>query len=199
VANNTFDVGSRPKSYDNQLKNKILFVGSFDYRKRNDILVKAFSQILADIPNDIKLCFVGDGIEKEKIELLVSELGILSRVEFLGRVNDPEKLSEIYQEAIFTVSYGQAGLSVLQSLGFGVPYITSLKAISGGEISNIQQGLNGYFCDDFNSFKMYMVKLINDLKLARLMGLQAYEYYSANCTVDNMVNGFDAALNDFDL
>jgi len=195
VANNTFDVGNRTKSYENPIKDKILFVGSFDYRKRNDILVKVFSQMLPHIPDHIMLNFVGDGEEKENIESLVSKLGISDRIKFSGRVDDAEILSTYYQEAIFAVSYGQAGLSVLQSLGFGVPYITSTNAISGGEVSNIQHGTNGYFCDDLNSFKSYMLSLITDVEHARRMGINAYEYYSVNCTVDNMVNGFMKALN----
>lgn len=42
IANNTFDVGKRLKSFENKIKNKILFVGSLDSRKQNDILIKSF-------------------------------------------------------------------------------------------------------------------------------------------------------------
>jgi len=195
VANNTFDVGTRIKSYENPIKNKILFVGSFDYRKRNDLLVIAFFQMITQIPKDIKLIFVGDGIEKEKIEQLVSKLELSERVEFVGRVDDPKKLSDFYLEAIFTVSYGQAGLSVLQSLGFGVPYLTKKNAISGGEISNIEHGVNGYLCkDDIESLREYMLKLILDIELSRSLGANAYEYYSKECTVQNMADSFCSAL-----
>ena len=42
------------------------------------------------------------------------------------------------------MSYSQAGLSVLQSLGNATPYITTSKAISGGEINNIIEGETGF-------------------------------------------------------
>jgi glycosyltransferase involved in cell wall biosynthesis len=195
VANNTFDVGVRNKSYRHPQKNKILFVGSFDYRKRNDVLVTAFSKIVDQFPKDIELVFIGDGIEKHNTEQLVDTLGLAERIKFVGRVNEPSELATFYKEAIFCVSFGQAGLSVLQSLGFGVPYITKVNAISGGEISNIIHGKNGYFCDDsVSSLEHYMLKLVLDIDLARSLGQGAFEYYSNNCTVENMVNGFEKAL-----
>jgi len=195
VANNTFDVGSRIKSYNHPTKNKLLFVGSFDYRKRNDVLVKAFSEIVSKIPEKMTLVFVGDGIEIQRTKDLVKSLGLSKRVEFVGRVDETAKLKIYYQEAIFCVSYGQAGLSVLQSLGFGVPYITMRNAISGGEVSNIEHDRNGFFCDDdIESFKYYMLKLILNIDLSREMGAYAFEYYSNHCTVENMVEGFEKAL-----
>ena len=195
VANNTFDVGKRKRSYLNPVKNKILFVGSFDQRKRNDLLIIAFSEIVTQIPKSIDLVFIGDGVEKLNSELLTEELSLTDRVKFEGRIDDPVKLSTYYDEAIVSVSYGQAGLSVLQSLGFGVPYITKVNAISGGEISNIMHEKTGYFCDDnIESLKKYILKLILNIDLARELGENSYEYYTKYCTVDNMANGFDIAL-----
>ena len=120
----------------------------------------------------------------------MKENNLSDRVIFSGRINEPEALKKCYQEAIFSVSYGQAGLSVLQSLGFGVPYVTSENAISGGEISNIKHGENGFFCSDLQSLKRVMISLASDIDLARELGKNAFEYYSLNCSVDNMVDGF---------
>lgn len=190
VSNNTFDVGERVRSYEYFHKKSILFVGSFDFRKRNDLLIKAFKEIINNIPPEIVLNFVGDGDEKSHIESLVKENNLSDRVIFSGRINEPEALKKCYQEAIFSVSYGQAGLSVLQSLGFGVPYVTSENAISGGEISNIKHGENGFFCSDLQSLKRVMISLASDIDLARELGKNAFEYYSLNCSVENMVDGF---------
>lgn len=195
VANNTFDVGKRNRSYLNPVKNKILFVGSFDQRKRNDLLIIAFSEIVSKIPKNIELVFIGDGAEKSNSEFLVEELSLTDRIKFEGRIDDPVTLSTYYDEAIVSVSYGQAGLSVLQSLGFGVPYITKVNAISGGEISNITHEKTGYFCqDNIESLKEYILKLALNVGLARELGENSYEYYTKYCTVDNMADGFDTAL-----
>lgn len=195
VANNTFDVGKRYPSFKYPVKNKVLFVGSFDKRKQNDILLQSFNNILPKIPESVMLTFVGDGDQKDSTCLYAKRLGLTDRVSFLGRINEPEALLDLYKESIVTVSFGQAGLSILQSLGFGVPYITKKNAISGGEISNITHGETGYFCDDsLDSLENYLLKLVNDIEQARKLGENAYNYYSSHCTIENMAQGFINAI-----
>jgi len=195
VANNTFDVGDRIKSYENVLKDKILFVGSLDERKQNDIVIKAFSNILAQIPNEIQLIIVGDGVQKKNLEKLVHEIELQERVLFMGKITDTDILKDIYKESIVSVSFGQAGLSVLQSLGFGVPFLTKENAISGGEKTNIKHELNGLFCKDSQlSLEENLLYICNNVNMARELGENAYEYYSEYCTIENMVQGFRDAI-----
>ncbi len=195
VANNTFDVGDRIKSYENVVKDKILFVGSLDERKQNDILIKAFSNILLQVPNELNLVIVGDGGQKNSLEKLVYELKLQERVIFKGKITDPDILKDIYKESIISVSFGQAGLSVLQSLGFGVPFLTKANAISGGEKTNIKDGVNGLICEDKQeSLEESLVHVCNDIEFARNLGKNAYEYYSEYCTIENMVQGFRDAI-----
>lgn len=191
VANNTFDVGIRIKSYENEIKNSILFVGSLDKRKQNDITLKAFKNILNKIPNEIKMLIIGDGIEREYLENLSIELKIEKRVLFKGKITNSEELKEYYKEAIVSVSFGQAGLSVLQSLGFGVPFLTKENAISGGEKSNIKHNINSVFCkDNQKSLEQELINLCNNLHFSKELGKNAYNYYSKYCTIENMVQGF---------
>lgn len=191
VANNTFDVGIRIKSYENEIKNSILFVGSLDKRKQNDITLKAFKNILNKIPNEIKMLIIGDGIEREYLENLSIELKIEKRVLFKGKITNSEELKEYYKKAIVSVSFGQAGLSVLQSLGFGVPFLTKENAISGGEKSNIKHNINSVFCkDNQKSLEQELINLCNNLHFSKELGKNAYNYYSKYCTIENMVQGF---------
>lgn len=195
VANNTFDVGNRIKSYENKVKNTLLFVGSLDKRKQNDILLKAFKNILHKIPKDTKIIIIGDGKEQEYLKSLVTELGIDKRVSFKGKINDAEKLKQYYSKAIASVSFGQAGLSVLQSLGFGVPFITKQNAISGGEKSNIKHNINSILCEDNQeSLEETLIYLCNNINISRELGENAFKYYSEYCTIENMVQGFRDAI-----
>lgn len=118
-----------------------------------------------------------------------------SEVEFLGKINDPEKLKEYYQHAIVSVSFGQAGLAVLQSLGYGVPFLTKLNAISGGEKSNIKNNVNSVFCEDNQrSLEQSLVKLCTDIDYSRALGKAAFDHYSEYCTIENMTQGFLDAI-----
>jgi glycosyltransferase involved in cell wall biosynthesis len=195
VANNTFDVGKRIKSYENDLKNSILFVGSLDKRKQNDITITAFNNIINAIPKDINLIIIGDGSERKTLEELVLKLNIEKRVIFKGKITHADKLQEYYKKAIVSISFGQAGLSVLQALGFGVPFLTKTNAISGGEKTNIKHNKNGIFCDDnILSLEENLKYLCNNIGFARDLGENAYQYYSDYCTIENMVQGFLDAI-----
>ncbi|TSE06275.1 MULTISPECIES: glycosyltransferase family 4 protein [Aquimarina] len=195
VANNTFDVGKREKCYLHENKNMILFVGSLNKRKQNDVLIKAFDNIKNNIAKDISLVFVGDGEEEGYLKNLVSDLHLDKRVVFVGRVDDTDKLIDFYKKAIVSVSYGQAGLAVLQSFGFGVPFVTKRNAISGGEKTNIKHEKNGFFCDDnVKSLEQILLKTSNDIEYTRKLGEFAYEYYTNFCTIENMAKNMAKAI-----
>ena len=125
----------------------------------------------------------------------VEDYNIQSRVKFLGRIEDINRLKYFYKRAIVSVSYGQSGLSVLQSLGYGVPFLTKENSISGGEKTNIKHNLNSIFCDDSqNSLESYLTKLCLDIKLSRELGKNAFQYYTKYCTIENMTQGFIDAI-----
>lgn len=195
VANNTFDVGIRTKSYLYEKKSRILFVGTLDTRKENEILIHAFNNIKHKLNPNINLSIIGDGLNKENLLALVDHYKISDRVIFEGKITDPHILLSFYSESIVSVSYGQAGLSVLQSLGFGVPFITKKDAISGGEITNIIDGFNGYLCDGtLIDLEKKILYLCENLEWTREMGRNAFDYYSKNCTIENMAKGFKDAI-----
>ena len=196
-ANNTFAISEqdREKCFLNQGKNIILFVGSMDKRKQSEVLLQAFANIIKDIPENIKLYFVGEGEQKSSLEKLVEQLKLEQRVVFKGKIIDNKTLKFYYKEALFSVSFGQAGLSVLQSLGYGVPFVTKKNAVTGGELFNIVDGENGILCeDDIISLQKTMKKLCNDKPLCLELGKRAYDYYDQYCTMENMVSGFIRAF-----
>lgn len=195
VANNTFDVGERYKCFQEIDKNTILFVGSLDKRKELDVLLKAFSEIIEIIPKSINLVIIGDGEEKENLIKLIGKLCLKKRVSMKGKITSNLDLIEYYKKALVNVSFGQAGLSVLQSFGYGVPFITKTNAISGGEKTNIIHGYNGYFCEDNVESLVHLLQILSiDEGLARTLGKNAYEYYTEKCTITNMANGFIKAI-----
>jgi glycosyltransferase involved in cell wall biosynthesis len=191
VANNTFDVGERVKSFNNEVKDIILFVGSLDSRKENKVLISAFNNILDKIPESINLIFIGDGDEMINLTNQVNTFQIASRIKFVGRIEDSSELKGYYKRSIVSVSYGQSGLSVLQSLGYGVSFLTKENSISGGEKNNIKHKFNSIFCEDnITSLEYYLTELCLDIKYSRELGKNAFEYYTKYCTIENMSQGF---------
>lgn len=191
VANNTIHISQNLLNI-NRAKNKILVVGSLNYRKRIDLLIKTFMKIQDLIP-DVTLEVIGSG---DQLEFLKNLAANNEKIIFHGRIEDKQILSEFYSKAICEVSPMQAGLSVLQSLGFGVPFITHENAITGAEIYNIIDGFNGFLFDSHKKkLDDIILNLCQNQKLINEMSNNARKYYDCFCTNDNMVNGFIDSIN----
>lgn len=195
VANNTFHVSGSKSLAKMPTKDIFLNVGTLDSRKQNDVVIRSFNEIYRRTSRDIYLYLIGEGAERDSLEALVLELNLTSRVFLPGKIEDIHILEGFYARAIASVSFGQAGLAVLQSMAFGVPFITKRNAISGGEKFNIVDGNNGIFCsDETNSLTNAMSRLIEDPGYARVLGDNAFTHYRDNACVDLMVDGFSDAL-----
>ncbi len=193
--NNTFHIENRVPCHLEKQKDSILFVGSLDKRKRLDLMLKAFANSISKIPESIIFKIVGEGVDLASIKNIIKELNIEDRVEILGKITETEILQNHYKTAIFSLSFGQAGLGVLQSMGYGVPFVTSKKALSGGEISNIIDNENGILCNhNQDSLEIAMIKLCNNVKLSKHLGRNAFQHYSNECTIEHMVNKFIAII-----
>ena len=190
LANNTFHVENRIQAHLHPIKNVFINVGSLDSRKQNEIALRAFKKILDNIEDDIKFILIGEGEARKAIEETIDTLALREKVVLIGQINNPDVLKNFYGEAIASISYGQAGLAVLQSMAFGVPFITNINAISGGEKENIYQCYNGLFCHDEESLKYLMLRLLKNIEWARKLGSNAFEYYTAQCSLEGMVKGF---------
>lgn len=134
VAPNALYAGSELGSTsDDGPYTKIVYVGRLVRDKKVHLLVEGFaaSGLAAE---ECQLVLVGDGHERTHLEKRAEELGISQHVVFTGHVADVGKLRMIYRNAICAVSPGYAGLSLTQSLGFGVPVAVSRDELHAPEI-----------------------------------------------------------------
>lgn len=192
VANNTIHTPGINIQNSDVKKSSIIAIGSLHARKQHHVLIKSFLRIQDQIPGHITLHFVGNGNQKEYLTELSENS---DRITFHSHTNDEMRITDIYKSAICHVSYGQAGLSVLQSFGYGVPFITTKTAITGGELNNIADGFNGFILDDNeSSLDQILIDLCNSPEFVEKLGHNAFEYYNQRCTMDNMVKGFIDAV-----
>ena len=105
-------------------------------------VVTVFYNIQKTMP--AKLMLVGEGPEREKIECLCQELGILDKVVFFGRSNEIDKIlcfSDLFLLPSITESFG---LAALEAMASGVPVISS----NTGGIPEVNiQGVSGFLSD----------------------------------------------------
>ncbi|HEY9846220.1 MAG TPA: glycosyltransferase family 1 protein [Candidatus Caenarcaniphilales bacterium] len=132
--------GAVPRSQARQKLNispeaKVIFyVGRFDPRKGIETLVRAVSQSRLRSTGKLKLIIGGgsrpgqsDGIERDRIENLVAELGLGDFTEFPGRVND-DVLPLYYAAADVCVvpsHYEPFGLVAIEAMASGTPVVAS--------------------------------------------------------------------------
>lgn len=132
-------LGREPRSF--------LYVGRLVTQKKVDLLIRAFARSnLTD--SGYSLVIVGEGEDRAALEQLARDLNIAPVVKFFGHESDPDKLRLLYSEAVASVSPGYAGLSLTQSLGFGVPMIVSKEERHAPEIELRRLGGVRFFHTD---------------------------------------------------
>ena len=105
----------------------ILFIGTIEPRKNIPLLLRAYSLVLAQIP-DLELVIVGKrGWNYSEVYDTLNTLGIEKKVRFPGYVPD-EDLPALYNAAsvfVYPSLYEGFGLPPLEAMQCGIPVITS--------------------------------------------------------------------------
>jgi phosphatidylinositol alpha-mannosyltransferase len=123
----------------------ILYIGRLERRKGVQYLLKAYSVLTQD-NSDTKLIIVGDGPEREKLELLAEDLQ-LPNVSFLGFVSEDLKLELLAQADLFCspAVFGESfGIVLLEAMATGTVcvagnnsgYVDVLQELGGLSIVN---------------------------------------------------------------
>ena len=193
IANNTVEVIRQ--SVDESQKDSLLFIGTLYLEKGLQVLLESYKESCETDEGMIPLTIVGGGEQFDTIQKWVDENRLENKIKLLGPIYDSNKKAEIFKKAIACVSPKQAGLSVLESMGYGVPFVTSENAITGGEAFNIIDGENGIRMKDVSQLKDILLDINNHKDKYFMMGRNAYEYYWSNRTPQIMADGIISAIN----
>jgi glycosyltransferase involved in cell wall biosynthesis len=193
VAHNTVAI---PYKIEVPLQKKyFLFVGTLYKAKKIYDLLTAYLKAYNKNFNLQPLIVVGTGDEIDSVTNWIEDNKLEEKIFLKGAIYDQEVLQSIFKDAICCISPGQAGLSVLTSLAYGVPFVTSKNAITGGEIFNIKHQDNGIIYDgQIESLSNIIEELsINHDEVQRL-SINAQNYYYDTATLDHMVQGFSEGI-----
>lgn len=137
-------------------KKILLFVGNLLTIKRLDLVLRALKN-LSD-PN-LVLLVIGDGYEENIYHQLCSDLNIIDKVFFMGKIIDRKILAQFYCLADATVissDYESFSLVALESLSCATPVIASRVA---GIEGRIVDGVDGLFFEP-NNYQDLATKII---------------------------------------
>ena len=177
-----------------QFKNSLLFVGTLYKEKGIMTLLNAYKEALPKMKEPLPLHIVGSGAEEVALRQYAEEIGISKYAIFHGAIYDEVVLASYFQRALLCVSPHQAGLSVSKSMGYGVPFVTHINAITGGEKYHITPSVNGLFYDNDTELVDIMVDAsLNPNKYIE-MGMKAKEFYDTKATPRHMAQGVIDAI-----
>ena len=197
IAHNTVEVLNINLDFDINKKKSILFLGTLYKEKKIYELINAFikAKEKAESKNFLRLDIIGKGVELEFILELIKKHKLENSVFLHGAIYDETELAKFFNNAILCVSPDQAGLSVIKSMGYGVPFVTRSNAITGGERFNIRDNVNGMFYDEEAQLtKIIVDAFINPKKFIK-MGKRAKDYYASNTTIQIMADNVLKAIN----
>lgn len=126
-----------------QSKEKVILISNSRLVKKNglDIIIKS----LKYLPNNIVFKNVGDGSEKESLEKLVTDEGLLDRVKFDDAVSNEKAIDYLKQGDIFVRPSRSEGLgsSFLEAMAIEIPIIATDV---GGIKDFLVHGQTGLVC-----------------------------------------------------
>lgn len=174
----------------------VLFVSRLYAQNRMDLLLHAAAR-LSDRCPDLVVALVGDGDQREHLLELARKLGIADRVVMPGAIYGEEQLAPWFLSATAFCYPDFIGLSVLHALGYGVPVVTNQNLWDHPpEAWVLEHERNSLLVDlgEPGSLADAIARLVEDPAAARAMGEAGRQTVLERCTVENMVDGHEAAI-----
>ncbi len=158
-------------------------VGRLESIKSYDLLLRAFALVKT---KEMKLCLVGDGSERRKLEALADSLQIRDAVIFVGQRTDVYRFYPLFD--CFALSSQTEGLSLalLEALAFGLPVITTSQ---NKQYEVLVDGVNGLLVsvNDLYAYVAAIKKLYENAELCEHMhhaNLKLIESFDLGLVVD---------------
>ncbi|HYY10997.1 MAG TPA: glycosyltransferase family 4 protein [Kineosporiaceae bacterium] len=146
---------------------RIGYVGRLHPQKSVDVVVRALPLLDADA----HLVVAGEGPDRPKLERLVDELGLRSRVTFLGLVphDDVPALLREVDVAVLPSRYEELGTAIVEAMACGVPVVASR---TGGIPDVVRDGVNGLLAEpgDVPATAAALRRVLADPHLRRRLG-----------------------------
>jgi glycosyltransferase involved in cell wall biosynthesis len=174
---------------------RILFVGRLVARKGVDRLLEGLATI-AD--REWRLEIVGFGPERDPLERRAAELGLSSRVEFLGRVSSDELVAAYRRAACFVLpatlderaDTEGLGVVLLEAMSHGVPVVATRR---GGIVDIVEDGRTGLLVEDEPAAIAHAVAaILDDPERGRALGTAGRASVRERFGWDSIVDRLDA-------
>jgi glycosyltransferase involved in cell wall biosynthesis/cellulose synthase/poly-beta-1,6-N-acetylglucosamine synthase-like glycosyltransferase/O-antigen/teichoic acid export membrane protein len=177
----------------------ILYLGRIKPYKSIEVVIKAIATIIADIP-DVVFNIAGYGEHLPDLEKIVDKMGLEKHVNFLGKVDEDEKVRLMSQSWVFVYPslWEGWGISVIEANASGTPVVASNVPGLRDSVSNPH---SGYLVEygDVRAFEHRLKLLINDHDLRERLSKESIEWaknFTWESSTEKMLNILKNAHNE---
>jgi glycosyltransferase involved in cell wall biosynthesis len=174
----------------------ILCVAMHNEKKGLDVLLRAFARMHDRLP-DLRLVLVGDGPLRGRLEDLASDLGIASKVEFLGRQGRTQVANLLHGcEAFVLPSRSEPfGIVLAEAMACKKPIVATT---AGGIPEIIENQENGILVepDDEKGLAEALITVLKDENLRMNIAAKAFSTVCERFRVDKTGMGYEALFAD---
>lgn len=180
--------------HEKQEKDSILVIGTLYKEKGIQLLLDAYEALKTECQLPL-LNIIGKGPDYEVIKKWIEDHDMQDKIFLRGAIFDINEKAKYFAKALACISPKQAGLTVLESMGYGVPFVTTKNAITGGELLNIHNGIDGAVLDNEDQLTAAIKDISENPHKYIQMGEESRRYYDNSRTPMHMADGLWDAIN----
>lgn len=162
--------------------------------KNHELFLRAAAKIQEQLPN-AKFLIIGDGPRRSHLEQLATDLELQTAVKFLGCRHDVERILQAVDVLALTSHNEASPVSILEALSCEVPCVASnVGSVSETVLDNVTGKL--FTTGDGAAYVDAVLKLLQDEKLRRSMGIRGRQEVVEHRSLAAMVGGYEKLLED---
>lgn len=176
-------------------KSDVLFVGRLIKEKNTDILLKSLVEVKKTYPI-IKCSIIGEGPEKEKLEILSLKLGLKKNVEFLGFMEQYENvIAHMKSSRLLALPSSREGFGmvVLEANACGLPVVVIDHPMNAAK-DLINPGKNGFIAKPTE--ESFSNNIVEGLNSGNELGNECKEF-AADYDWNNIIKQLEIAYWEF--
>lgn len=171
----------------------VILIGRINEAKRIEYLIEAQFNIFSKKGNTFNIIIIGDGEERESLNILAENYNLQKNIKFVGPLYDEDEIAKYLSLSDLCVIPGDIGLTAIHSLSYGTPVISHDNLnIQGPEVEVIVEDISG---------NLYKYQNIEDLELKINNWFNKYPFknkkIASNCyeIIDSKYNpGYQATI-----
>jgi len=160
------------------------YVAALEWRKGHRYLIEVAKQLCSSYSR-LKVLFVGEGFDRERLEEMVAGVGLKDRITFTGYRNDVADVMAALDVHLFVSEREGLPQVLVQSAATGMP-VLAFEAEGVREL--VHDDVNGYVFThgDVDAMAVALEYFINEPELAQMMGAEGPSLVNDSWQIDTM-------------